>query len=170
MAAFNSQKEAELSANTLRDLYDYDPLTGVFVSKVGRRGIAKGVPAGHVGSHGYNVIQVMWRPYQAHRLAWLYMTGEWPSHFIDHIDGDRANNAWANLRPATYADNNANSALSRRNTSGQRGVCFVANDGLWRAQLNRNGKIAYRGWFRSFDEAKAAYLEASRIHHGEYAR
>lgn len=86
-----------LTVERLRELLDYDPETGVFRWKEPRRKCRVGEVAGSLRKDGYVKIQVDGRFYQAHRLAWLCVYGVWPSA-IDHIDGNRANNAIANLR------------------------------------------------------------------------
>lgn len=50
--------------------------------------------------HGYH--------YKASRLAWLYMTGEWPKYEMDHINHVKDDNRWVNLRDVTPAENCAN--------------------------------------------------------------
>jgi hypothetical protein len=62
--------------------------------------------------------------YREHRLAWLYMTGEWPTHEIDHINGDRVDNRFCNLREATASENRWNSRKRVNNTSGYKGVSW----------------------------------------------
>jgi hypothetical protein len=88
-----------LTANEVRHLLDYDPATGVFRWRVkpGRR-VAAGAETGCVSNYGYKVIGIKGRVYQASRLAWLYVTGEWPEHDVDHANGDTADNRWDNLR------------------------------------------------------------------------
>ena len=83
-----------LTAEELQKVLNYDPLTGIFVWQVGPR---KGAKAGTKGVKGYVQIVFQRERYYAHRLAWLYMTGEWPKQHIDHLDGDPSNNRFQNL-------------------------------------------------------------------------
>lgn len=94
-------KEQTLTAERARELLDYDPRTGEFRWKVwnGGGGKAVGDTAGTMTDPGYIKIRIEGQGYFAHRLAWLWMTGSWPERFIIHRDNDKANNAWANLRP-----------------------------------------------------------------------
>lgn len=164
------EKQKLLTAQKLRSLLSYDSDTGKFLNKIKRKGVAIGTEAGYINNYGYLVIEISRMPYQAHRLAWLYMTGEWPVELIDHENGNKSDNSWSNLRPASYAQNNANSKTSSRNRSGQRGVLFIEKDNLWRAQLNKNGKPVHLSWHKTFENAKAAYLTASFQHHGEFRK
>ncbi len=108
--------------------------------------------------------------YKAHRLAWFYMTGEWPPDQIDHIDGDRDNNRLVNLRKATNAQNGANARLSKNNSSGFKGVSFDTSVGRWRASIRRNRQLHYLGFFNTPEEAHAAYASAAVQLFGEFAR
>ena len=79
----------------------YDLDTGLFTRRVARCNRVKvGDVAGGVSSKGEVQIRVFGRLYMAHQLAWLYVTGVWPEHEIDHRNLDRTNNAWENLRAA----------------------------------------------------------------------
>jgi hypothetical protein len=101
--------------------------------------------------------------YYAHRLAWLYMTGEWPTS-VDHIDGDKANNAWSNLRHAEPKEQNQNMAMRSDNTTGFKGV-FRTHTGKFAAQIHKDGKCHCLGSYVSPDEAYSAYLAAkARLH------
>src|SRR5690349_3748218 len=116
---------AGFSAEFLREWINYDPATGIFTwAKSGRGLCIKGNVAGCV-SHGlkkYWKIRFKDKQYFAHRLAWLWMTGEWPAEQMDHIDGNSLNNRWSNLRAATSHQNCRNAKLPRTNTTGFKGV------------------------------------------------
>jgi len=116
----------ELTAERLREVLRYEPETGVFVWRVrAARRIHVGAVAGNISpSSGYRFIGVDCRLYGAHRLAWLYMTGEWPKHQVDHVNMDCADNRWANLRDATCSQNTANSCVRINNKSGFKGVSW----------------------------------------------
>jgi hypothetical protein len=105
----------------------------------------------------------------ARSVIWLWMTGEWPPDEIDHRDMDGTNNKWGNLRKATHADNMHNQKPRHHNTSGFKGVHRRAN-GKWRASIGIDGKRINLGTFSTAAEAGAAYGEAARKLHGEFAR
>jgi HNH endonuclease len=99
----------ELTAERLRELLSYDPTTGQWTWLVTRGSTAPaGSIAGTIYSNGYRYITIDYRRYFSSRLAFLYMTGEWPQHEVDHIDRCSSNDKWDNLRPATRSENNAN--------------------------------------------------------------
>jgi hypothetical protein len=105
--------------------------------------------------------------YQAHRLAWLYMHGEWPVGDLDHINGDPADNRIANLRIATQSQNNANRRARRGRN---KGVYMEKKTGKYKANICVNRKQIYLGRFESAEAAKAAYDKAAAQYFGEYAR
>jgi hypothetical protein len=153
-----------LTAECLRELLHYDPETGVFTRRVRDAGKA----AGWLNYDGYPLIWLGRRHYRAHRLAWLYMTGEWPKRQIDHIDGHRANNRWLNLREATQTMNNMNSRLSVANSSGFKGVSWRKSRHKWVAHIRINKKLTYLGSFDSPEEAFIEYCFAGWRHFGDF--
>src|SRR5690349_20811660 len=118
--------DPNLTPDKVRQVLSYDAITGQFTWRVSKGlRVRAGGNAGFVAqgaNTGYVIIGIDGRQYRAHRLAWFYVTGEWPPDEIDHINGNRADNRWANLRPATVAENQRNRAKSKRNTSGYKGV------------------------------------------------
>lgn len=157
-------------AEVLRQV-SYDPATGEFRRLVSRsRSPAGSDAAKKIDTHGYRVVCIGGRQVRAHRLAWFYMTGEWPQHDIDHRDTNRQNNRFLNLRPATRRQNLANASLSARNTSGSKGVHLYAKTGRWQAYINVNGKRKHLGFFATRDEAAQAYACAAAKEFGEFAR
>jgi hypothetical protein len=160
-----------LTAERLREVLSYDPETGVFVwlKRTARR-IRVGDVAGCLGTLGYRSLGINGEEHLAHRLAWLYVHGEWPSADIDHINGDPGDNRLANLRPATRAQNSANAGKRTTNTSGLKGVCWSKKSCKWRAAITVNGQVIYLGLFDCPAEAHAAYARAAEQHCGEFAR
>ena len=154
-----------LTAERLREVLHYDPETGVFTWRV-RAGHAKiGDVAGGYDGRGYRVIGVDGALYRAHRLAWLYTTGAWPADQIDHINGARDDNRFANLREATHRENGQNRTAHPFNTSGHPGVCWHKAAQKWMAQIRTSQKHRYLGLFSTPEEAAAAYVEAKRRLH-----
>jgi hypothetical protein len=163
--------ESGLTAARLRELLRYDPATGAFVWLVtnsARR--PAGSPAGERKPSGYVLIGIDGRRYRAHRLAWLWMTGEWPNLQVDHRDTDRANNRWSNLRLATNQQNQINSRAPKNSTSGVKGVFWSKQTGKWAAKLNVAGRQIHGGFHDNIEDAASAYLNLARSHFGEFAR
>lgn len=96
----------------------------------------------------------------AHRLAWLYVTGVWPEHQIDHIDGDGLNNRWDNLREVTNQENQQNRKRMSRNTSGVIGVSFDKGMQKWSARIKAAGKYQYLGCYDKLEDAAKARKDA----------
>lgn len=155
----------DFSADYLRSILAYDPDTGVFTRLVRTANRHKiGNVAGHRNGNGYIRFVVLSKRYYAHRLAWLYVTGDWPVGEIDHIDGNRSNNAISNLRDVSASVNLQNQRFARSdNIHGFMGVSRSRN--RWSAHISINGKKRHIGQFDTADEAHAAYLNAKRLHH-----
>lgn len=153
----------ELTQARLKEVLRYDPDSGVFTRLAGSSQFA-GLPAGGRRS-GYVVIVIDGARYYAHRLAFLYVTGHFPTSDVDHRDGNRLNNAWANLRSATRSENNQNLPVRNDNTSGHVGVSLCKQTGRWAAYINTKGKRFFLGRFDTQEEASAARREAKcRLH------
>lgn len=143
---------------------NYDPETGIF--KWNTRPnfmVSIGDIAGGKDKNGYRCIKINGRMYKAHRLAWLYVYGEWPANEIDHIDGNPGNNSINNLRSATRAENRQNLSIKAKNKSGIRGVYWHKQHSKWCVQIKVNHKAKHVGLFDDLQEASAAYLRAK--HH-----
>ncbi|MDR3464182.1 MAG: HNH endonuclease signature motif containing protein [Beijerinckiaceae bacterium] len=147
----------------------YDPETGRFTWLVSRGGKAQaGTNAGAVNNHGYVVIYIFGKCYMGGRLAWFYMTGQWPPALIDHRDTNRANNRWGNLREASSSQNGANSSRPSTNTSGVKGV--YRRGSRYIAQIASGGRRIYLGIFDDMESAAAAYAKAAQDEFAEFAR
>ena len=159
---------AALTAEVLRQKLSYNAETGDFHWREPGRGVpSTETPAGRVNGNGYREIGINGRLYAAQRLAWLYVTGEWPVGEVDHVNRERSDNAWSNLRDVNKAQNQANTGLKSSNRSGFRGVSPVKKyPGRWQAQIRENGKRRHLGTFDSPEEANAAYQAAFITVHG----
>ena len=169
----------KLTQSYLKSILSYDPETGVFTWKERQdvtqpaqwNGRFAGKQAGTKRKGGntfYRRIRIGDKPYLTHRLAWFYMTGQWPPEQIDHVDGNGLNNRFENLRLATHGQNKANSGAYRTNKLGIRGVHRQGNRYIARIQISRR-KI-HLGSFDTPQEASAAYAKAAEKHFGEFAR
>lgn len=151
-----------LTQDRLKALVNYAPETGVFTWNMARRRCRPGDKIGCRMKNGYICIRVDDILYTAHRLAWRYMTGEWPSAQIDHINGDRADNRFSNLREATNAQN-AQNRKRKDNKSGFPGV-RREND-KWLAEIKVNYVGRRIGLFETPEQAHEAYLKAKHELH-----
>ena len=150
-----------LTQARLKELLRYDQETGIFTRLVRTASWVKvGDTAGCQHNCGYLKIGVSGKEYLAHRLAWLYMTGRWPSEEIDHRNGMREDNRWLNLREATTSENAQNLAVRSNNKSGLTGVIWYARYKKWQAQIQSRGQQTYLGRFEDKHAAYAAYLAA----------
>lgn len=163
-----------LSAEYVRDILDYNPETGIFMwRKTLSKRAVKGRKAGFINGHANGArikIGILGREYMAHRIAWLFVTGEWPVCEIDHVDTNAMNNSWTNLRQASSSENLRNRGPQKNNTSGYKGVTFVESRGLWIAGIKVHGKRHNLGAFKSAADAYKAYCDAVQKMHGEFGR
>lgn len=156
-----------LTAAELREILCYDPETGVFTRRIQTsKRIKPGDVCKTVAANGYVIISVKARRYTAHRLAWLYVHGEWPIGMLDHVNGVRTDNRIANLRLATQHQQNGNLRIRSDNKSGFKGVCWDKRQQRWRVTLC--GK--HIGQANTKEEAARLYDEAARRVFGEFAR
>ncbi len=160
MAELNS-----ISADRLKELLCYDQQTGIFTWNKSRFKCRPGDVAGD-NSHrkGYIQIRLDYKKYYAHRLAWLFVHGTWPSGVIDHINGITSDNRIANLRDVTQGANRQNQKTPS-SPLGVLGVCFNKRAGRYVAQIMLNRKHNFLGYFDTPEEARNAYLEAKRLLH-----
>lgn len=155
-----------ISAETLRESLDYDPETGVFIWKVNHGKCVPGERAGSLNNfHGYESIGVAGRRLLSHRLAWLYVYGEWPEDQIDHINRVRSDNRITNLRLATCSENLQNTKLRLDNKSGHKGVIWFRRDSVWRAYITVNRVSQHLGYFPQINDAIAARKAAEAKYH-----
>lgn len=158
-----------LTQEYLKSIISYNPDTGVIKKIRCRRGDWVGKPAGTILKKGYRSVSINNKRYLAHHLAWLYMTGDWPVQ-VDHRNAIKDDNRWANLRLATCSENMHNQGKRRHNKSGYKGVCWHRGARKWVAQIKVDWKIKYLGLYDTPQAAHAAYCEAAKKYHGEFAR
>ena len=156
-----------MNQKRLKELLNYNPETGIFTRLTASAASVKvGDIAGGKCGNGYILISLDGKQYSAHRLAWLYMTGNFPKSLIDHKDGNKQNNIFSNLREATPAQNIANKKSTSK--SGFKGVTWWARSSKWKAQMQVNGVNRHLGYFDTPEQAHEAYKDFARTHVGEF--
>lgn len=167
------------SLERLQELLAYDKQSGVLIwkvkpvksrSDVGFNNKVGGKTANTVGRSGYLVVGIEKKYYLSHRIIWKLMTGADPVDQVDHVDGNRLNNRWSNLRAAANGQNIQNSRIRKDNVSGVKGVHWDAHRKKWRAVITVNGYQRRVGRFSDLKEAEAAMTVARAKDHGEFAR
>lgn len=152
-----------LSAERLREVVAYNQEAGQFIR------IATGEVVGRVGWKGYVSIDIDGVPYRAHRLAWLFVYGKWPSKQLDHRDGDKENNRILNLREATNHQNTFNAKGHSRKYDLPRGVKKNPGESGFIASIKISGRTKHLGSFRTPEQASEFYQLAADLLHGEFA-
>lgn len=164
-------RRAKLTAEELRYWLDYNPSTGFFTWRNNYHKSRVGERAGYDDGHGYIGIRVGGACHAAHRLAWLWMTGEWPNPEIDHRNSVRTDNRWCNLREATRGQNSVNMATPRSHSKSRiKGVWWDKYRLKWRSVIRVSKKTIILGYFDDAEAARAAYNAASAKMHGEFGR
>ena len=156
----NNELNKRLDSDLLKSFLDYDQDAGLFKWKVSRRLGLAGKTAGSNASNGYINIRVDGNRYKAHRLAWLYVYGEWPNGEIDHINHVRDDNRIINLRVVSCTENQRNKLINSRNKTGITGVHWDRLISKWVSKISINKKTHQLGYFRDFFEACCARKSA----------
>lgn len=154
-----------ITQERLKEVLDYDPYTGVFTWRKARAGIAVGSVAGFVKRNGYIYIGIDKKYHRAHRLAWLYVHGNFPEADIDHINRVRNDNRITNLRAATRSENLQNRPKQSNNTSGVPGVCWHKRRQKWCAYIKHLGREVHIGYYNTLEEAATARASAKAEYH-----
>ncbi len=158
----------DLTHSRVKSLFSYDPETG-FLSWIQQRGRQRaGARAGRLHHRGYREVRIDGVLYREHRIIWLWMMGSNPADECEHINRERSDNRWANLRAATRAQNMQNLGASAMNTSGFAGASFHKARGKWRSTITFNGRSIHLGHFDTAEEAHIAYLAAKQHLHPFY--
>ncbi|MCK4710643.1 MAG: HNH endonuclease, partial [Gammaproteobacteria bacterium] len=140
-----------LTQEKVKELLDYNPQTGEFLWLKHYRVNRVGTIAGCVTARGYLCVDIDNKQYLLHRLAFLYMNGEFPPDHVDHINRDRSDNKWCNIKPSTHTENMQN----KGNNNQVIGV-YKHNNG-WRAKSRQvDGLRKHLGVFKYYIQACAA--------------
>lgn len=143
------EKRAQLTIERLKIVLNYNAETGLFTWLVSNSNRAKvGSVAGNKIPVGYIIIRIDGINHYAHRLAWFYMTGEWPKEQVDHKNTIKDDNRWVNLREATHAENQRNKNFLKNNKLKVKGVRKFRDK--YRAEIWSNGKNISLGTFLTF--------------------
>ena len=153
-----------LTAEYLKEVLHYDPMTGIFTWKRSGKGRPVGEVAGTVNQDGYIRIRVGGKKYMAHRLAWLWVHGQWPHGELDHKNNVRSDNRISELREANRSGNCANRKCRSSSASGVKGVTD------YRGKFKVSVKGKYLGLFVTLEEARTAYFAEAVKQYGEFAR
>lgn len=160
------QYRKNLTQSRLHKLFNYNKASGVFTRRIKMRQYKIGSKAGTVGTDGYIMIMVDGILYRAHRLAFLYVKGQFPSIDVDHKNKIRNDNSWDNLREATFSQNRFNALQRSDNKSGYVGVSIFRNK--FQASIVLSGKRFYLGTFKTAVEAAKTYNEKAKELYGEF--
>ncbi len=160
--------ESNVTAELVRALFSYDAETGIVCRRTQHQRYPAGTIVGSKNGNGYFQIGILGRRYPLQRIIYLHVTGYWPRNLIDHINGNRTDNRWCNLRDATHSQNGANSRVLANNTSGFKGVFF--HRGKWVAAIKQKDRRVHIGCFDTREGAAAAYAAKARELFGDFAR
>jgi hypothetical protein len=155
----------------LEELY-YEPDTGEFYWLVGGHGRRLGKPIGYLSTIPYQTVTYKTIVLRMNRLAWFYMTEEWPPEdmMVDHEDGNTKNNRWKNLRLATDIENAANRRRRQQTLSGAKGVHLDPVSQLWNVQIIYDGVKHMFGPFETVTQAHQVHEKESQRIREEFHR
>ena len=161
----------ELDADTGTLIWKARPLHHFKTAQYQKRHhtIYAGKEAGNINGKGYRKVAFTWNDksldWQQHRIVWAMHYGQWPNKALDHIDGNKTNNAITNLREVTYQENSKNLRMSKNNTSGHIGVNWHKGRSKWQASITVSGKWIYLKTYSNIEDAIAA-RQAAEIKYG----
>ena len=157
------------------ELLNYNPSSGLLTWKVdrgGRKSSKAGDEAGCLAKSGYRMVSIDGSTYRAHRLVWLIQTKTDPGQMeVDHIDMDRSNNAWENLRLATHQQNKYNAQYRAKTKTGLKNISVSHNkSNPYMVHMRVEGVKKNIGYFSTIEEAVKARDAALELHHGRFCR
>lgn len=157
-----------ITQSELKEILHYDPETGIFTWLKAKKSVI-GCRAGFYSNLGYRQIRIKGKYFYEQRLAFVYMENYTIfKKEVDHINRNKGDNRWINLRLVTRNQNLANANIRFDNTSGIKGVNRYLKDNRWQARIGVNGKRIHLGYFDNKEEAAAAYQQAAIRYYGKY--
>jgi len=154
-----------INQKQLKKYLTYNKFTGLFKRNINSGRCKKGDIAGYKHIKGYIYIGVGGGYYKAHRLAFLYVKGEWSIYGVDHDNSIKDDNRWCNLFDRPQSDNVKNACKRKDNSSGFTGVHWCNTFKVWKVQISLNKKRKYLGQSRNLGDAirirKAANIKYS---------
>lgn len=141
----------------VKRLFRYCQVTGNLTRRVAIGTAKAGDVAGCLKNNGYLYVKINQKAHAVHRIIWLLVKGEWPTNQIDHINRDRTDNRFENLRDVSAFQNHQNRG---NNKTGVVGVCWHKGVSKWQAAIVKNKKTIYLGIYEIFEDAVKARREA----------
>lgn len=156
--------------------FSYDPESGVVLwrhradAPDNVNAARSGKEAGGFTVSGYKAVGFNGCQIRLHRLIWFYMTGAWPKDQIDHINGNKADNSWGNLREASGVQNSHNTRKRPGSASPLKGAHWDSRKMKWTARICVAGKRTFLGVYDTDEEAHRAWADAAKKLVGDFAR
>jgi len=159
---YKPKKIKNITYDVISEYIEYNEITGeFFLKKTSGDRAKKGDKIGYkINQSGYLFISFLGSSMQAHRLAFLYMTGKIPEE-VDHINHIRDDNRWCNLRASNRKENSQNISMRKDNKSGFNGVCWDKRRSRWESFTKVNFKKVSLGFFVDKNDAIEARKAAN---------
>lgn len=154
-----------LTQERIQHLFTYDHKNGLLIRNFTRGHALVGTSSSAKDKDGYGVIGIDGKLYRTHRVVWLYVHGNFPNGYLDHINRNKADNRIENLREVSKAQNRENIDKAKSNQSGFKGVWLHKQTKKWCASIGYKGKNIHLGSFSSIEEAYNAYKQAAHLYH-----
>lgn len=150
----------EINQDLVRKFFNYDPISGKLSRRLATHGGYVGEEVGFLCNNGYLSVGISENSYLVHRIIWLYQKGHFPTQ-VDHLDHNKLNNSWGNLREVDNTTNSKNCKVSSNSLSKVNGVSFMKNRNKYRAYIMVNKKQIHLGVFATVEEAKLVRDQAN---------